>query len=327
MEFSAILAAVYEDLGYASSPASDVVTRIKRYVNEGMQAVVAEPSIYGLIEADTPHTFDSVASRSQYSIPDGYAYLRQVVDTTNDRALEAMTLSDYRRLDPDPSANTGTPTHYVPLGRVAVAVQPSDASELFFDSTSASDTNTAYIEGIFTGGYRRSASVSMSGTTAVSLSASFTDWIEITDFYLSAAAAGTVTLLEDSGTGTELARIAIGQTRPSYQGFHLWPTPAGANTYRVDVRRELDLLVNATDEPMLPRDFHPILAKYATFREWERKDDSRSTGARQQYELWLSRLKYRLAQTGDSLPVARADRAVGRSRLGPYYPADTVTRW
>ena len=322
MEFSAILSAAYEDLGYQSSPSSDVVTRIKRYVNEGMQAILAEPALYGLLEADVPYTFASVADRAQYSLPDGHAYLRTLTDTTNDRVLTSLSLSDYRRLNA--AESTGTPSHYVLLGRVPVAVQPSDASEISAKPTSASDTGTAYIEGLITGGYKRIASVSMTGTTAVSLATAITTFIEVTDFYLSAAAVGTVTLLEDSGSGTELARITIGQKRPNYQGFYLWPTPAGAATYVADTRREHELLVQDTDEPPMPRDFHPMLVKYATYRDWERKDDSRSEGCRQQFDQFLSRLKYRLANSGDGMPVARSRRPYGVSRLGGYYPVDTV---
>lgn len=325
MEFSAILAAAYEDLGYQSSPATEVVTRLKRYVNEGLQALLAEPGIDRLLEADVPFTFDSVANQAQYAVPDGHAYLRRIMDTTNDRWLASMSVADYRLFSPDATAVTGTPSHYVPLGRVPVAVQPSNASSLFVDSTSASDTNTAYLEGIITGGYKRTASVTMTGTTAIDISSAIASWIEVTDFYLSAAAIGTVTLHEDASGGTELARITIGQKRPSYQGFYLWPTPGGVSTYLVDTRRELELLVNDTDEPPLPRDFHPMLVKYATYRDWEKKDDSRAELAKQQYDTWLSRLKYRLHQTGDGVPVA-GRRGVGISRLGGYYPVDTVIR-
>lgn len=326
MEWSAILAAAYEDLGYPSSPPSDVVTRLKRYGNEGLRAILAEPAIEGLLEADTPYTFTSASGRARYALPEAYAYIRQITETTNDRHLEALRLSAYRRLDPDPATTTGTPSHWVPVGRVAVAQQPSDASELFLVSTAA-ETPLAYLAGIVSTGERRTVSVTLTGVTALSVAAAITDWIEVTDVYLGAAATGVVTLLEDSGTGTELARIGIGATRPAYQGFLLWPTPAGAIDYVVDARREGDLLVQDTDEPPLPRDFHAMVVKYITFREWERKDDARMTGARQQYNVWLSRLKYRLANLGDSLPVARVGRPTGISRLGPWYPADTVGPW
>lgn len=324
MEFSEILAAAYDDLGYQSSPATDVVTRIKRYVNEGLQAVLAEPALFGLIEADTPYTFASVASQAQYSIPAGHAYVRQIRDLTNRRTLSALTLDAYRRLDADPSTVTGTPSHWVPVGHVPVAVQPSDASAIYVKSSSASDTGSLYLSGLITGGYRQSETITMTGTTAAA--SALSTYLEITDVYMSAAAVGTVTILEDSGSGTELARIAIGQKRPNYQGFYLWPTPAGANTYSVDTRREFESLVNTTDEPPLPRDAHPMLIAYATYREWQRKDDSRAGISKAQYDQWLSRLKYRLAQSGDAMPIASVGREVGVSRLGGFYPADTVVR-
>lgn len=323
MEFSEILAAAYEDLGYPSSPDSATVTRIKRYVNEGMSAILAEPGLFGVLESDYPlYTFASVADRARYVLTDGHAYPRIIRETTNDRTLVPMTLDEYRRISPDPASTTGTPSHWVPIGRVAVALQPSDSSAIFVDSTSASDTGTCYIEGIVTGGYKRKTSVAMTGTTGVQIGS--VSFIEITDIYLSAAAVGTVTITEDAEGGTELARITIGQKRPNYFGFYLWPTPSSAVTYSVDTRRENEPLVQDTDEPPMPRDFHPMLAKYAAFRDWERKDDDRSMQARQQYELWMSRLKYRLASA--AFPVARQAQGVGLSRLGGYYPADTVVR-
>lgn len=312
MEMSAILAAAYEDVGYPASPPTSDVTRMKRYLNEGLQAILTEPGLIGLLEADVPYTCTSVAGQARYSVPHAHVIVRHVRDTTNERYLESLSLADYRRLAPAPTQQTGTPTHWVPTGQVPVAMQPSNASSLFVDSTSASDTNTLYLEGVITGGYKRATSVTMTGTTAVNVAASITSWIEVTDWYLSAAAVGTVTLHEDAEAGTELGRITIGQKRPSYLGFYLWPTPAAAVTYTLDTRRDLDTLVQDTDEPPLPRDFHPMLAKYVAFREWERKDDDRHLLARKQYELWLSRLKYRMQTAGDSLLVARSTPASGQ---------------
>ena len=325
MEFSEILAAAYEDLGYASSPATADVTRLKRYANEGLLKVLAEPTVKGIMESEIGYSFASVASRRRYSLPDGHTVLRGVRDTTNDRQLLPMTLEDYRRVEQDPTGNTGTPSHYVPLGKVAVALQPSDASELFVDSTSASDTNTAYLEGLITGGYRRTASVSMTGTTAVSLATAITSWIEVTDFYLSAAAVGTVTLHEDADGGTELARITIGRKRPRYTGFLLWPTPAGAYDYVAETRRVVETLVNDTDEPPFDLEFHPMLTDYICYRDWQRKDDSRSESSFGMFREALSRLKYRAASS-DGIPVMSARNAVGISRLGGFFPADTVIR-
>jgi hypothetical protein len=322
MTFTELLAAVYEETGYQSSPAAAVVTRIKRCLNEGVRAILSEPGMARLADSDSPATFATVAATARYVVPESVAIIRHMTERTNDRALLPMSLSEYRRLMPDPSAHSGTPTHYVPIGRVAVATQPSDASEIFVDSTAAGDTNTAYIEGIITGGYMRTASVSMTGTTAVTLSASI-EFIEITDFYLSAAAVGTVTLHEDSGAGTELARITLGALRPRYYGFYLYPTPSAAVTYYVDYRREVVELVNNTDEPPLPTDLHPMLIAYTVAREFELKgDQDRFLIAKSRYQTWMNKLKYQTQALADDIPVMGRARRGENSRLGGFYPAD-----
>jgi hypothetical protein len=325
LTFSDILADVYADLGYQSSPASAEVARIKRYVNQGMRAVLGEPGMGRLLDSDSPLTVASVASQARYVVPEAVALIHGISERTNDRRLMAMDLKTYRIHEPDPASATGTPTHYVPIGRVAVAVQPSNASEIFVDSTAAGDTGTAYLEVITTGGYRRLLSVTMTGATAVTFSASVTDIIQIEDFYISAAAVGTVTLHEDASGGTELARITIGQKRPRYTGFYLWPTPSAAVDYLVDYRREVSELVNDADEPPFPTDYHDMLSAYARMRHYEKQDDGRYQVAKAQFDKRLSQLKY-ATQTGpDELPVM-GGRWIGHSRLGGWFPADTWTR-
>lgn len=324
MTLSELQAAVYEEAAYQASPAAAVTTRITRLLNEGVRGVLAEPGMARLLDSDLPYTFASVASTVRYAMPEAVARIIALRDTTNDRTLDAMSLQDYRQREPDPASMTGMPTHYVPIGRVAVATQPADASELFVKSTSAADTTqTAFVEGIITGGYMRTASVVLTGTTAVSLSAAITSFLEVTDFYVSAACAGTVTLLEDSGLGAELARITIGAKRPRYYGVYLWPTPTAAATYYVDYRREVVDLANAADEPPFPTDFHPLLVAYAVAREYETKGDPmRSAQAFKRYRTLLSHLKYATQTLSDEIPVMGRNRA-GHSRLGGFYPADT----
>jgi hypothetical protein len=327
LEFSAILSAIYDECNYGSSPAAAVVTRVKRFVNEGVRAILSEPGLGRLADSDSPHTFASVASTARYVVPESVARIKGIRETTNDIALQAMDLQRYRHADPDPASSSGTPTHYVPIGRVAVATQPSDASEIFVDSTAAGDTNTAFLECVITGGYTRTLSVSMTGVTAVSFSASVTSIIEITDFYLSAAAVGTVTLHEDASGGTELARITIGAKRPRYYGFYLWPTPSAAVTYSVDYRREIAELVNDTDEPPLPTDFHPALVAYAVAREKEKTGDAENAAlALARYRKYVRDLKYATQTMSDEIPVMGRGALVGRSRLGSWFPADYYTR-
>lgn len=322
-----ILSAAYEETGYQVSPNEAVRTRFLRWLNEGVRAILAEPGMSRLADSDTPLTVASVANTARVVVPESVARIRAITERTNDLALRVMSLEQYRQLDPDATSTTGTPSHVVPIGRVAVATQPSDASELFVKSTSGVDTGTAYVKGVITGGYLRTASVTMTGTTAKSLDTSITSFIEVTDFYLSSNAVGTVTLLEDSGAGTELARITIGQKRPRYYAFYLWPTPASAITYYVDYQREFVELANVTDEPPLPSDFHPMLVAYLVMRERELKQDvARIVIAKKHWDEWLSKLKYAVHTLSADLPVSGRAPAIGRSRLGAYYPADIWTR-
>jgi hypothetical protein len=275
-----------------------------------------------VLDSDMPYTFASVTNQARYAIPDGQT-IRHISEQTNDRLLRALSLEDYRRYDPDPVSHTGTPSHYVPIGRVAVATVPSVAAELFVKSTSASDVGWAFLEGIITGGYTRTVSIKMTGVTAVSLATAVTTFIDVTDFYISVPAVGTVTLNQTSGAGTELAQITIGQTRQWYQGFYLWPTPSAAVTYYIDTRKSITDLVQMTDEPPLPPAFHPMIPAYARMREWEMKGEmEKLLLSKQQWDRWLSRLKYAVRADPDFLPVAGRRQRIGYSRLGAWTPAD-----
>jgi hypothetical protein len=322
MTFAEITAAILDEVGNTTGDAR-TTARVRRFINEGLRAVVGEPGMERLADTDAPSTFASVANQARYVLPENVARIQHITDRTNDWRLTPMPLANYRLFDPDPSANAGTPTHFVPIGTVGVAVQPSDASEVFVDSTSASDTMTAYVEGVITGGYLRKTAVTMTGVTAVSLSTAITSFIELHDFYLSGPANGTVTLHEDASGGTELARITIGQMRPKYYGFYLWPTPSGVTTYYVDARRALEPLVANTDEPPWTSDYHDVLVAYGAYREWMFKGDTDRAGEAQgRYKHGLSRLKYATQTDSDEILVMGRQPLVGRSRLGGFFPAD-----
>lgn len=322
--------AVYDECNHTNtSPASAVTTRITRFLNEGIRMILGEPGMLRLADSDAPHTFASVAGTARYAVPEAVALIKGISERTNDLALWPMTLSEYRHRDPDAGSTSGTPTHYVPIGRVAVKTQPADASAIFIKSTSASDGAgvTVQIEGVRTDGYQATASQAMNGVTAAAIG-SLTDFIQITDFWVTVAATGTITLHEDSGAGTELARISPGALRPRYYAFYLWPTPAAAITYYVDYRREVIELSATTDEPPLPTDLHPMVVAYAVMREAEKTNNTELYArAEARYAKFLSNLKYQTQVMPDEIPVMNARRWVGRSHFGAEYPADYYTRW
>ena len=319
MTLSEMRSEMYRRLNYGTSPASDVATRLTAFLNLVHRQLLTTTGMDKL--RDDTITFASVSGTEVYALPPSVARIKHISDRTNQIRLKEQSLSWLRTVDPGLTGDGGPSYHYIPVGYRQVAAQPSDASEIFVKSTAAGDTGTAYIEAIRTGGYRVTLSVTMAGATAVSLGATYTDIIEIDKFYLSTAAVGTVTLHEDSGAGTELARIAIGHTFARYMAIQLWPTPSSAVTYHVDYTRHIPDLANANDEPLLPTDFHWLLVEGALAKEWTKRDDlERRKAAQQDYSEGLRNLRSWVMSNQDTLLSLRRS-APGLSQLGPWFPA------
>lgn len=325
MTLGGMLSELYRRHNYANPPGdTGVVTRLTAFLNDALQELASEPGLGAWLTRNEPMaTIASVANRSIYAVPAPTTRIAAITERTNNRKLDAMSRDWYMAAEPNPTIVTGTPSAWIPLGAQAVAIQPSDASEIFVKSTSASDTGTAYLEGIRTGGYPITLSASMTGTTAKSLGVAYTDIIQITKFYLSAAAVGTVTLLEDSGAGTELARIPIGQTFSRYQSFALWPTPASAITYYLEAERDLPDMANSNDEPPFPPRFHRVLVDAASVREYQKKSDPEGASEMlRRRDKGVRALRYFVTCPPDEIPSRQE--LPGQSRLGGQYP---VTRW
>jgi hypothetical protein len=127
----------------------------------------------------------------------------------------------------------------------------------------------------------------------------------------------------DSGGGTTLAQISIGRTRPYYFVIHLWPTPADVRTYQCDFTREILDLAQDTDEPLLPTDYHDLLAIGARLDEYERMDDSRSARAQHEWTERYRSLQYFLhARASERLIPMPSHGRLGYSNLGGWFPAD-----
>ncbi len=305
----------------ANATSIDTLTA-QRYadaLNEAHKSLLRKPGMESLRYAYL--SFASVANQKVYALPtEGVARINTISETTNDRTLSYRTLDWLREVDPDPQAST--PWAWIPLGYTEVHTQPSNASEIFVDSTSASDTGTAYMECIITGGYTRLLSVTMTGTTAVSLSSAVTSVVQITKFYLSAAAVGTVTLNEDASGGTELSRITIGKSRAQFYQFQLYMTPADVITYYVDVTRGIPEITNNTDEPLLPEDFHDLVVDKAEQKLLRQADDPArwstlraeiDRGEKELHNWVVNHPSWRPQWGGPTLEY---------SRLGAFYPAD-----
>jgi hypothetical protein len=302
MTLTQILADIYRRTGFSSSPPSEVSTRITAFVNETQQEILREGGMQFLL--NDVISFTSVADTQTYGLSSGLDKIKTIRDATNTIFLEPMSLEEYRIRYPDPSANTGLPTRWVDMGFDAVHTEPSDASTIYVDSTSALDTGTAYIEGILSDGNYFTASVTMTGTTAVAFNP--TTVIDITKFFLSANASGNVTLHEDAEGGTTLATIRAGTSHSRYRNIALVPTPSSAVTYRVDYERIVPDMSIGTDQPVLPEKFHYLLSVGGRMKEYEKTNDlARWTLAKQEYDSGLKKLKFWIYQQTVGAPNLR----------------------
>ena len=317
MTFDEIVDATLEEVGYAASTASaEVVARAKRRVNEWHRRLLATPGLTRFLREVSSVTFASVSGTAVYGLPSSIGRVNGLYETENDIKLEQRSLHWLRHNDPGLSAS-GTPEVYVPLGLSPVRTQPADASTLYVKSSSASDTTqTAKISYLDANGLGQSATVTLTGTTAAALGSGV---VEVLAFRLSAVAAGTVTLHEDSGTGTELARIPIGQSLSKFWRVQLWPTPTAAITYRLDATRDNVDLVDDYDEPLVPRDFHYLLTLGAVSDELRMRDDTRYEAVRQDMERGMRDLKTWIWNNVDYQPTRSVP--AGGSRLGGWFPA------
>jgi hypothetical protein len=308
-----LLATLARRLNKNTTLDSTTQSRLLDFINETHRQVLGLPGAARLRDEVT--SFATVADQHTYALVN-VARPTRIFEPNNRRVLREVSRDDWRNMAPDATDITGVPDTFVWLGYSPVAKNPSNASELFVDSTSASDTTqVAYLEGEITGGYPMTASVTLTGQTAVTLSSTITTWERITKFYLSAAPAGVVTLHEDASGGTELARIGIGRTAQPYTQIALYPTPSAVVTHYIDYQAETTDLAQSTDVPRLPVTFHDLLIYGAMALEYEHMQDERAGLAQGRYGKRIKEFKQYLAETA----TGDAGGFETPSRLGAWF--------
>jgi hypothetical protein len=318
MNLSQLQADCYRRLNFTAAPPKGVADRITAFLNEAHRAILAGPGMERL--RDDIQTFASVATQARYSLPPNVARIKAITERTNQRRIRFLALDQLRELDPGLSA-LGSPDFWVPIGQQAVAQQPSAAAGMWAASTATDTTPKVFCEAFTTGGYRYSTSVtgtSLTGTTRVQLGTR-TDLTEIVKFYLDSAAAGYVSLYDAAVSGNELARLEPGKTYARYYGLQLYPTPASVVTYYVDYTRTVADLAQATDEPLLPEDFHWLLVLGALRREYEKTDNTRWAQAVREEQEGLKALRTWVLYPPDYEATPHRVPMEG-SNLGPWFP-------
>lgn len=95
----------------ASTLDSSTKARFLAAINRHYRRLASLPGLQHL--RDTTTTFPSVAGQAEYQIG-SVAKIKRIWDTANRRALQPMSMAQYRRLSPEAiTDNQGTPTHWI----------------------------------------------------------------------------------------------------------------------------------------------------------------------------------------------------------------------
>jgi hypothetical protein len=180
-------------------------------------------------------------------------------DAVNDWSLIELTATDYDKLFIG-QEETGSPTHYYPLGVNGVEAQPASSGVISVVSDSTSDTATSYITVI---GYTSTnllirEKVTLTGTVAASTTNSFATierLVKTTDDGTSFVGNITVT---DSSANT-LAIIPVWVGSPSYAWVEFYPIPDASLTYTLRAMAYKPDLVEDDDWPDIDENFHDLL--------------------------------------------------------------------
>lgn len=324
MTFGQMLSAAYDDLGYGSSPSSDQVTRIKRWINEGYRHLMAQPGMELL--RDSTFTVTTTAGVATVALPQSVNAIYSVTQTDNSMRLRMLTRDAYRTVNPGLNQTTAAPSDaWVPWGWYPVLRHP-DSTGVWVVSSSASDTTQTVSMTANRANGDIGAAVSaggpLTGTTRVQVG-TITDYTQITGLSLSAAAVGTVTFYDASSGGNILMRLQPGFTSAQYQHVLFFPTPSAATDYLFDVQLQMVDLVQSSDIPLLPPDFHDMLPLYARLRDYKRAGaDPRLPSAEVEWSRRTAELKFNVQFPKDYQPVAGNQvTGYGWNDLGPNFPA------
>lgn len=304
-------------LGYATTSAAqaEARTRIKRAVNAWQRRLLTRPG-FGRLLRDFEETLTTTANQAVYGFAEPMGRLNGIYDVTNRWPLRVRDLA-WLRTQLTPTAQTGTPTAYVPRGWVPMAQQPSTADKVYAASSASDTTQVAWIF-LLSDGTRVTGVTALNGTNYVQLGTA-TTIVQVLDLtYEGTNADKTLTFRQTSGSGIVLGVIQPGRTKARYFQVQLWPTPSAALSYTCDFTREITDMQADQDEPLLPPDFHHVLSLGAQCDELKRRDDNRYSLVRDDLEGEIKNLNRWLwdlpsPYLRDALP----------SRLGPWFPANT----
>lgn len=306
MTLTQMLTRMYRKLRYTAAPPAPIVARLTDALNESYGDLLGLPDMERLRDDVLPVV--AFANQGRSGLPYAVARIHNLVDRANNYKLVQLPLKELRIMDAAHAMTGGYPMRYAVIGNQAVITQPAAATGLWVASSAAGDTTQkVYVETILLGGYPQAsitAGTALNGGTRVPIGLR-TDHIAVEKFYLDLPATGFVSLYDAAAAGNELARIPIGVTFSRYLSVEWWPVPTQDVTVYADITRQAFDLVNGTDEPLLPLDFHHLVPQGAMVSEYELLDDSRLGVARVDLADGIRKLRGWVMNDGDQMASMR----------------------
>ncbi len=322
MNLTQIINSCYRRLRFTAQPAATIATRIVEEINEVHSDICARPDLQKL--RDDTIAITALANKARTGLPPSVSRVNGITDRTNNYRLQEVTLEDLRRFDPAQANTTSYPQFYAVVGNQPVQIQPAAATGLWAASTAAGDTTQKiYAETILTGGYPNAVlqnGTILTGTARVAIGA-LTSHIEVTKLYLDMPCAGFVSLFDAAVAGNELARFPVGETYSRYLAVEWWPIQTADVTEYADIQRTIFDLVNGTDEPLFPSDFHEVIIQGVLYREYLLTADARMAVAKANYDRGVQDIIAWVMNDGGRVASLRGVDSQF-NRLGPTYPSN-----
>lgn len=222
---------------------SAFATRIGRWVNRRWRRVYNALLLAEVWENVREYAFSTTSGTREYALPYDFDEMLTLMDETNDRQLDRITQHEYLQQFGYNLDQTGAPIAYIQYAEGSVATQPTSASAIRFASDAVADTSQkGRVRGIVSG-VETTEQVTLTGTTAVSTTKSFSEVYEIS---LDSVCTGVVTVDSNSAAVT-IAVIPIGMKQALYRRLKLHYVPAGTYSMRATYKRRFLPLSNDDD--------------------------------------------------------------------------------
>lgn len=241
-------------------------------------------------DVNTSYSFSTVAGQQDYPLPNNFGKPVYVYNATYLTELSAISLQELVKDYQSSLSSSGVPTRYVLLKSMPVRRQPTSASTLSIVSSSASDTTQIVrVKGYTSNGVEVDESVTLTGTSAVATTNSYT---EIRSISKSATTTGYITITSNSGAVT-VAVLGSGDTAYSVNILRLHYIPNGIVTINCPYIVDPSPLTNDLDQPVI--DCAVAIELGATMMAWRYKRQfSKANEYERQYERAIDTLVWDL---------------------------------